>query len=82
MGSPTFAAGPSGFGNALVADLGKYVTLPSPAALSLNSHDLTVTAWVNATAFSGPGGYGGDWAVLGNQAGPDGLHLVLYDGYP
>ena len=82
VGGPTFGPGPSGFGNALQVDLGKYVSLPSPSALSLNSHDFTVVAWVNATAFSGLGGYGSDWALLGNQSGPDGLHLVLRGGQP
>ncbi len=66
-GSPTFAPGPSGFGNALVVDLGKYVVLPSTNTLSLYDHDFTVTAWVTASAFSGLGGYGGDWSLLGNQ---------------
>lgn len=85
-GSPTFAAGPSGFGDAMVADLGKYVVLPDTTALSLRDHDFTVTAWVNASAFSGLGGYGGDWAVLGNRGpgggGSTGLHLVMRDGRP
>jgi len=82
-GSPTFAPGPSGFGNALVVDLGKYVILPSTNTLSLYNHDFTVTAWVNASAFSGLGGYGGDWSLLGNQGftgGSGGLHLVLRGG--
>ncbi|MBM3933357.1 MAG: hypothetical protein FJ319_03495 [SAR202 cluster bacterium] len=82
VGSPTFASGPSGFGNAISLDLGKYVVLPGVNTLDLNNHDFTVTAWVNATAFSGLGGYGGDWAVLGNQTGPSGMHLVLRSGQP
>lgn len=84
QGGATFAAGPAGFGNALVVDLGRYVSLPSPATLSLSNHDFTVTAWVNSTAFSGLGGYGGDWAVLGGAGATsfNGLHLVLRGGQP
>lgn len=87
FGGATFGSGPNGFGNALNVDLGKYVALPSTAALNLYDHDFTVAAWVNASAFGGLGGYGGDWAVLGNQLpnpvqGSAGLHLVLRGGQP
>ena len=88
VGSPTFAPGPAGFGNALVVDLDRHVVLPNTNTLSLYDHDFTVTSWVNATAFFGLGsysGYGGDWSVLGNQLpkpalGSDGLRLVLREG--
>lgn len=87
QGGVGFSAGPAGFGNALELNLGKYVTLPSTNTLKLYDHDFTVSAWVNATAFSGLGGYGGDWAVLGNQLpapvqGSAGLHLALRDARP
>lgn len=85
VGSPSFVAGPSGWGNALALNgSGQYVSLPSPSTLSLVNHDFTVVAWVNAAAFSGLGGYGGDWPLLGNNTGggSGGLHLVLRGGQP
>ena len=85
QGDLSFAAGQ--VGQAFTLDgVGDYIVLPDTSTLSLYNHDFTVTAWVNAAAFSGLGGYGGDWALLGNQDGPvagsNGLHLALRSGQP